>query len=61
MGLGNKESAMLSAIIFNALILIALVPLALKGVKYVNKGALYALKTKYFNLWSRGYCPLYCH
>lgn len=44
MGLGNQESAMLSAIIFNALILIALVPLALKGVKYVNKGALYALK-----------------
>jgi K+-transporting ATPase ATPase B chain len=34
MHLGNAQSAILSAIIFNALILIALVPLALKGVKY---------------------------
>ncbi len=34
MHLGSPESAILSAIIFNALILIALVPLALAGVKY---------------------------
>ena len=34
MGLGSPESAILSAIIFNALIIPALVPLALKGVKY---------------------------
>jgi K+-transporting ATPase ATPase B chain len=34
MRLGSPESAILSAIIFNALILIALVPLALKGVQY---------------------------
>jgi potassium-transporting ATPase ATP-binding subunit len=34
MALGSPQSAILSAIIFNALILIALVPLALKGVKY---------------------------
>ena len=34
MQLGSPESAILSAIIFNALILIALVPLALRGVKY---------------------------
>ncbi len=34
MHLGSPESAILSAIIFNALILIALVPLALKGVTY---------------------------
>jgi len=34
MHLGSPESAILSAIIFNALILIALVPLALRGVKY---------------------------
>lgn len=34
MQLGSPESAILSAIIFNALILIALVPLALAGVKY---------------------------
>jgi K+-transporting ATPase ATPase B chain len=34
MHLASPESAILSAIIFNALILIALVPLALRGVKY---------------------------
>ena len=34
MGLGSPKSAILSAIIFNALIIPALVPLALKGVKY---------------------------
>jgi K+-transporting ATPase ATPase B chain len=34
MHLGSPKSAILSAIIFNALILIALVPLALRGVKY---------------------------
>ncbi len=34
MNLGSPTSAILSAIIFNALILIALVPLALRGVKY---------------------------
>ncbi|MFD7261090.1 potassium-transporting ATPase subunit KdpB [Streptomyces sp. NPDC059874] len=34
MGLRSPESAILSAVIFNALIIIALVPLALKGVQY---------------------------
>ena len=34
MGLGTPESAILSAIIFNALIIPLLVPLALKGVTY---------------------------
>ena len=34
MQLASPESAILSAIIFNALIIPALVPLALKGVKY---------------------------
>ncbi len=34
MGLHNPQSAILSAVIFNALIIIALVPLALRGVKY---------------------------
>ena len=34
MGLHSSQSAILSAIIFNALIIPALVPLALKGVKY---------------------------
>jgi K+-transporting ATPase ATPase B chain len=39
MQLGNPRSAILSAVIFNALIIIALVPLALKGVKYRPIGA----------------------
>ncbi|MBN8731703.1 MAG: potassium-transporting ATPase subunit KdpB [Acidobacteria bacterium] len=34
MGLNNPKSAVLAAVIFNALIIIALVPLALRGVKY---------------------------
>ncbi|OKK03442.1 potassium transporter KtrB [Streptomyces sp. CB03234] len=34
MGLASPQSAILSAVIFNALIIIALVPLALRGVRY---------------------------
>ena len=34
MGLHSAQSAILSAIIYNALIIVALIPLALKGVKY---------------------------
>src|SRR5205823_10703278 len=34
MGLRTPRSAILSAVIFNALIIIALIPLALRGVKY---------------------------
>ncbi|MFJ8112531.1 potassium-transporting ATPase subunit KdpB [Streptomyces sp. NPDC096132] len=34
MGLASPESAILSAVVFNALIIIALVPLALRGVRY---------------------------
>jgi len=39
MHLKTPESAVLSAVIFNALIIIALVPLALRGVKYRPVGA----------------------
>ena len=39
MRLHSPESAILSAIIFNALIIIALIPLALKGVTYRPIGA----------------------
>ena len=39
MNLSTPTSAILSAIIFNALIIIALIPLALKGVKYRPIGA----------------------
>ncbi|OLP46711.1 potassium-transporting ATPase subunit KdpB [Rhizobium oryziradicis] len=34
MGLSSPKSAILSAVIFNALIIIALIPLALKGIEY---------------------------
>ncbi|HEY0800677.1 MAG TPA: potassium-transporting ATPase subunit KdpB [Steroidobacteraceae bacterium] len=39
MHLGSPNSAILSAVIFNALIIVALIPLALKGVKYRALGA----------------------
>jgi potassium-transporting ATPase ATP-binding subunit len=39
MRLSTPESAILSAIIFNALIIIALIPLSLKGVRYRPIGA----------------------
>ncbi|MEZ2218526.1 potassium-transporting ATPase subunit KdpB [Rhizobium sp. RCC_161_2] len=39
MGLATPQSAILSAIIFNALIIIALIPLSLKGVRYRPIGA----------------------
>ena len=39
MGLHSPESAILSAVIFNALIIVVLIPLALRGVKYRAVGA----------------------
>ncbi|BCP53514.1 potassium-transporting ATPase ATP-binding subunit [Kaistia sp. 32K] len=39
MGLSTPQSAILSAIIFNALIIVALIPLALRGVRYHAVGA----------------------
>ena len=39
MGLASPQSAILSAVIFNALIIVALIPLALKGVAYRPVGA----------------------
>jgi K+-transporting ATPase ATPase B chain len=44
MNLHSPTSAILSAIIFNALIIIALIPLALRGVKYTPIGALRTLQ-----------------
>jgi potassium-transporting ATPase ATP-binding subunit len=44
MGLHSPESAILSAIVFNALIIIALIPLALKGVTYRPVGAAVLLR-----------------
>ena len=39
MGLSSPKSAILSAVIFNALVIVALIPLALRGVKYRAIGA----------------------
>ncbi len=39
MGLATPESAILSAVIFNAVIIIGLIPLALKGITYTPMGA----------------------
>jgi K+-transporting ATPase ATPase B chain len=39
MRLGNPQSAILSAVIFNALVIVALIPLALRGVTYRPLGA----------------------
>ena len=39
MGLGSPLTAILSAVIYNALVIVALIPLALKGVSYQEKPA----------------------
>ncbi|MDP2293588.1 MAG: potassium-transporting ATPase subunit KdpB [Actinomycetota bacterium] len=44
MDLGSPRSAILSAVIFNALVIIALVPLALKGVKFRAEAAAAVLR-----------------
>ncbi len=44
MKLGSPQSAILSAIIFNALVIVALIPLALKGVPYKPMGAIAVLR-----------------
>jgi K+-transporting ATPase ATPase B chain len=44
MGLHSPRSAILSAVIFNALIIVALIPLALRGVKFRPLGAAALLK-----------------
>ncbi len=44
MRLHSPASAILSAVIFNALIIVALIPLALRGVKYTPMGALATLQ-----------------
>jgi len=52
MHLRTPESAVLSAVIFNAVIIIALIPLALRGVKYRAMGAAALLRR---NLWIYGF------
>jgi K+-transporting ATPase ATPase B chain len=51
MHLQTPQSAVLSAVIFNALIIVALIPLALRGVRYRPMGAAALLRR---NLWIYG-------
>jgi K+-transporting ATPase ATPase B chain len=44
MGLASPSSAILSAVIFNALIIVILIPLALRGVRFRPLGAAALLK-----------------
>jgi K+-transporting ATPase ATPase B chain len=44
MDLQSPRSAILSAVIFNALIIVGLIPLALRGVKFVAAGAAQVLR-----------------
>jgi len=44
MGLATPASAVLSAVIFNALVIVALIPLALRGIKYRPIGAALLLR-----------------
>jgi len=48
MGLHSPQSAILSAVIFNALVIIALIPLALRGVKYLAVDAQTLLRRNMF-------------
>ncbi|RPH35950.1 potassium-transporting ATPase subunit B, partial [bacterium] len=48
MRLATPESAILSAVIFNALIIVALIPLALRGVKYRPMNAARLLRRHLF-------------
>jgi K+-transporting ATPase ATPase B chain len=48
MHLHNAQSAVLSAVIFNALVIVALIPLALRGVKWRPSGAASILRRNVF-------------
>src|ERR1700733_11208891 len=48
MGLHNQQTAVLSAVIFNALVIIALIPLALRGVKFRAAGSAAILRRNVF-------------
>jgi len=47
MGLHSPASAILSAVVFNALIIVALIPLALRGVRYRPAGAASILRRNF--------------
>jgi K+-transporting ATPase ATPase B chain len=51
MRLASPSSAILSAVVFNALVIVALIPLALRGVRYTPSSASALLSR---NLWIYG-------
>jgi K+-transporting ATPase ATPase B chain len=51
MRLHSPGSAILSAVVFNALVIVALIPLALRGVRYTPSSASALLRR---NLWIYG-------
>lgn len=51
MRLATPESAIVSAVVFNALVIVALIPLALRGVRYRPSSAAALLRR---NLWVYG-------
>ena len=51
MGLASPKSAITSAVIFNALIIVALIPLSLRGVRYRAVGSTALLRR---NIWIYG-------
>jgi K+-transporting ATPase ATPase B chain len=53
MNLASPQSAILSAVIFNAIIIVLLIPLALKGVRYRPIGAA-ALLRRLFLVYGAG-------
>ena len=54
MGLASPRSAILSAVIFNAVVIPCLIPIALKGVAYRPVGAKRAAAAKPADLWAGG-------
>ena len=59
MRLGQPASAILAAVIFNAVIIVFLIPLALKGVKYRALGAAVSCVAIFWSMASGVFwCPL---
>jgi len=73
MHLHSPQSAILSAVIFNAIIIVALIPLALKGVKYEPKAADVLLRNNllmygvggiivpFVGIWAIDWCLFWMH
>ena len=56
MHLHSPETAILSTLIFNAIIIPALIPISLRGVKFKPEATAKDIYKKYVNLWFRWGC-----